>query len=132
MRLTGDKRAAAGRWGVHVVEIVKQSDSFLFRPGSVGWGGNGGFHALNLVAQMGPARIVLVGYDMRVDLGLHWHGPHPRGMNNPAARNVARWRRCVDDAAGPIARLGVEVINCSPVSALQAYPKRDFLEVFAC
>ncbi len=87
----------------------------------LGWGGNSGFHALNLAVQFGARRIVLVGYDMTVRNGLHWHGAHPRGMNNPTETNTRRWARVLDDQAERIASLGVEVLNASPVSALTAY-----------
>lgn len=100
--------------------------------GVLGWGGNGGFHALNLAVQFGAKRIVLVGYDMRCDLGLHWHGKHPTGLNNPTPRNVERWRRVIDEAAPILAALGVTVINASPVSMLTAYPKMSLSEALEC
>ena len=114
------------------MRIVKNDDRLSLVPGTVGWAGNGGFHALNLAAQMAPRRILLVGFDMRTDRGLHWHGPHPAGLNNPKAQSAERWRVCTDAAAGALARLGVEVINCSAVSALTAYPKMDFMEAIGC
>jgi len=66
---------------------------------------------------------VLVGYDMRVDRGTHWHGDHPDGLNNPADVNVRRWRQILDAQAPLLNEMGVSVINVSPVSALEAYPK---------
>lgn len=60
---------------------------------------------------------------MRTDKGLHWHGNHEKGLNNPTKDNVARWRRVTDAAAPLLDALGVTVINCSPISALQSYPK---------
>lgn len=110
-----------------LVTLVRNDDTLLFnRYGEIGWGGNGGFHALNLALQFGARRIILVGYDMRVDRGVHWHGEHPKGMNNPAAANVTRWRQVLDRQAGLLKRLGIEVLNASPVSALESYPKVDF------
>lgn len=105
--------------------------------GKIGWGRNGGFQALNLVVQFGCKRILLVGFDMRIDLGLHWHGKHPtmvkdkggklqKGLFNPHAEQVKRWRKAMDGAKATLDRLGVTVINCSPVSALTAYPKMKF------
>lgn len=109
---------------MRAVTLVRNCDRLLFnRFGEIGWGGNGGFHALNLAIQFGARRIVLVGYDMRVDHGTHWHGDHPKGMNNPAAVNVKRWRQVLDAQAGLLKEMGVEVLNASAVSALEAYPK---------
>lgn len=96
--------------------------------GEVGWGGNSGFQAINLAVQFGAKKIVLVGYDMRVDRGLHWHPDHPRGMHNPTARNVERWRRVTDGAAELLRALKIEMINASAVSSLRAYPKMSLAE----
>ena len=81
---------------------------------------------MNLAVQFGARKVVLVGFDMRVDQGTHWHGDHPKGLNNPAEVNVARWRRVLDRQADKLNRLGVEVLNASPVSSLTAYPKIEF------
>jgi len=109
---------------VKPISVVRNDDSLRFeRFGEVGWGGNSGFHAINLAVQFGAKRIVLVGYDMRLDGGIHWHGRHGNGLHNPSNSNVARWRRVIDEAAPLLTRLGVEVVNTSPVSALTAYPK---------
>lgn len=90
--------------------------------GVVGDGGNSGFQAINLAAQFGAARIVLVGFDMRLDRGVHWHGKHPPGLNNPHDIHLTRWRRAIDGAAPNLAALGIQVWNASPVSALTAFP----------
>lgn len=127
------ERKAADDWGLGYVHCMKPDDRVYLEPkGTVGWGGNSGFHCLNLAVQFGVKRVLLVGYDMRCDKGLHWHPDHPRGMNNPSVKNVERWRRAVDNAAKVILPLGIEVVNCSPISALQAYPKMDFAEALGC
>lgn len=119
-------------WGVHKITVVRSTDRLLVGNfGEIGWGGNSGFGALNLAVQFGVRRIVLVGFDMRIDKGLHWHGPHKGGLHNPNPANVARWRRCIDEAAPVLEALGVTVVNASPVSALAAYPKVDFAEAIA-
>lgn len=99
------------------------------KKGVIGSGGNGGFQALNLAVQFGCKQIVIVGYDMRIDRGAHWHGPHGRGLNNPTAAMVAKWARAFDDNAPRLADLGVEVLNASPVSALAKFRKVNLLDV---
>ena len=101
-------------------------------PGVIGDGGNSGFQAINLAAQMGASQIVLVGFDMRIDAGLHWHGRHLHGLNNPREANVLRWRRRLDDAAGSLAERGIDVVNASQVSMLKGYRMADLGEVLAC
>lgn len=132
VKLCGDAKAARRGWA-EKIKIRRNGDLLnLTEPGTVGWGGNSGFHALNLAIQFGARRILLLGFDMRVDLGLHWHGAHPQGMNNPSAGNAERWRRALDDLSEVIAALGVEIVNCSPVSALRNYPKLSLPEALEC
>lgn len=119
------------RWGVQPVEIRRIDRLDLGKLGRVGWGGNSGFHVLNLAVQMQPARIVLVGYDMQIEDGLHWHGAH-EGLNNPQARDAARWRRVIDATAPTIKALGVQVFNASERSALTAFPKVALEEALRC
>lgn len=105
------------------VRLFRVDRLLLDPPGQIGSGGNSGFQALNLALQFGARRIILVGYDLRVDKGVHWHGPHPRGFNNPAASNCARWRKILDDQAPLLEAIGVDVINASAVSSLTAFRK---------
>jgi len=107
-----------------------RSDGLKFdQSGVVGAGGNSGFQALNLAVQFGGKRILLVGYDMRVDLGEHWHASHPMPLSNPHPNdNLPRWRRALDGAAGCLKEKGVAVVNCSMVSTLTAYPKMTIEE----
>ena len=98
--------------------------------GRIGWGGNGGFQALNLAVQFGAVRIILVGYDMTLDHGVHWHGKHPKGLHNPVPGAVARWRRVLEKSAPILRAAGITVINASERSALVAYAKMSLLEAF--
>ncbi|TJV20605.1 MAG: hypothetical protein E5Y04_31665 [Mesorhizobium sp.] len=132
LKITQDP-VAASQWGLRRVALERGSDRLqLDRPGTIGSGGNSGFQALNLAVQFGARKVILVGYDMRIDLGIHWHGKHPRLMNNPSTKNVERWRRCLDNAAEMLAHLGIAVINCSPVSTLSRFPKMSLEEALAC
>lgn len=91
-------------------------------------GGNSGFQLLNLLLQTGAARLILVGYDLNVAGGIHWHGPHPARLNNPKAEALARWAEALDAQAAAIAAMGVEVINATPASSLAAFPKQSLAE----
>jgi hypothetical protein len=129
LKVSQDEKIERTPWGIHRVKVQRNRDQLLVAElGVIGWGGNGGFQALNLAVQFGARRIILVGYDMRLDKGLHWHGRHPAGLNNPTDKNVARWRRAVDDAAPALRALGIEVINTSMESALGNYPKMSLGE----
>lgn len=101
---------------------------FLFEKfGEIGWGGNSGFHAINLAIQFGLRSIVLVGFDMSIVKGYHWHGRHPAGLNNPKQDGVDKWRANLDAQAPVLDKMGVKLLIGSPNSALTAYPKLDFM-----
>jgi hypothetical protein len=97
-------------------------------PGEIGWGGNGGFHAINLAIQWGAKRVVLLGIDCSLEGGVHWHGRHGYGLNNPKVASVEKWRTRLDAQAPVLRRMGIEVVIGSPGSALTAYPKVDLWE----
>jgi hypothetical protein len=116
---------------IHRVFIPdRKRDTIVMEPlGHIGAGGNSGFQALNLAAQFGARRILLVGFDMRIDLGSHWHPPHYPPLSNPHDRdNLPRWRKAIDGASECFSALGIEVINCSDVSMLKSYPKMTIEE----
>lgn len=134
LKITQDGNVCSQFRDVMRISVNRKTDRILTEtPGLVGWAGNGGFQALNLAVQFGPPRvIVLVGFDMRLDRGLHWHGRHGRGLNNPREQNVIRWRRALNDAAQQLADLGILVINASEHSALTAYRKMPLEEALQC
>lgn len=128
LKITQDK-LAYDEFGIHRVICERHHENLVIdRPGFVGWGGNSGFHCMNLNVQFGVVKIILVGFDMHLRNGFHWHGPHPDGLNNPTDANVARWRRTMDANAPIFKRLGIQVINTSMGSALTQYPKMSLLE----
>lgn len=101
--------------------------------GRIGYGGNSGFQAINLAIQCGVSKIVLVGFDMDLDRGVHWHGLHANKLNNPPRKRLAKWRERLDAVAPAIAAMGIEVINTSELSALTAYRKSTLHEALnAC
>lgn len=90
-------------------------------------GGHSGFQALNLAVQFGAKRILLVGFDMTLANGAHWK-EDDRGVGKADAGRVRSWREAMDACAPQFKELGVDVINCTPRSALTAYPKMPLPE----
>jgi len=133
LKVVHEKAAVAKFPDLKRVDVARFGNELLVKtPGLLGAGGNSGFQALNLVVQFGVKHIILIGYDMRVDYGTHWHQRHPYPLSNPdAAGNIPRWRKSVDGAARKLAELGVTVVNCSMVSELVAYPKMPLEKVLA-
>jgi hypothetical protein len=132
LKMSIDVRACSTWEGIKHIDCRKVTDiANLEQVNSVGWGGNSGFHALQIAVKAGCSKVLLVGLDASVEHGLHWHGSHPDGMANPRRGTVARWVRAIDGAAPRIKEMGVRVFNCSSISALRAYPKMLFEEALA-
>lgn len=133
LKVTQDNRAHQIFRDVRRVVSARVDALLLAQKGVIGWGGNSGFQAINLAVQWGAKRLILVGYDMTLAGGSHWHGDHAGTgrCTDPNVANVARWCRAVDGIAPHLASAGVSVANCSPVSRLQAYPKETFAEALA-
>lgn len=91
-------------------------------PAVIHTGSNSGFQALNLAILGGAKRILLLGYDMQATGGkAHWFGNHPGSLNRSSPYDVFRKAFC--DAADQIAKLGIEVVNCSSETSLTCFPR---------
>lgn len=93
-------------------------------------GHNSGFQALNLAVLAGAKRIILLGYDggPSKEGKTHWFGDHPR----PTPQ--AFWPYChqaMSAAESALLDAGVEVLNCSPGSAINSFRKVGIKDVFA-
>lgn len=85
-------------------------------------GQNSGFQAINLAVLAGAKRIVLLGYDMKTaGAKSHWFGDHPI---QTAPSVFSAMINNFPSLVKPLAKLGVEVLNCTPGSALECFPKR--------
>lgn len=122
---------ACDQFGCVRVEIpTPMRDELLFgKTGAVGGGGNSGFQALNLAAQLGARRVLLVGIDCQDRSGAHWYGRNNwQGGGNPGENNFKRWRAAFMTAAKQLEERGVEVVNASPLTDVKAFPKRSIAE----
>ena len=118
--------------GVVPIDIPDpKSDKLLFGPvGVVASGRNSGFQALNLAVQFGMRRGLLIGYDATDRSGIHYYGRNAWPMaNNPTQENFARWQSAFHAASIELKRLGIDIINASPYSALKCFRKLSVSEV---
>lgn len=84
-------------------------------------GRNSGYQAMNLAVHATPARIALLGYDMRFKDGkAHFHGDHPIRSHEPDFAGFAKRFRTM---LPQLQALGIEALNCSPISLIDAFPK---------
>lgn len=115
-----------------IIGHKKDDQLRLDEPCVIGSGGNSGFQALNLALQFGASRLLLIGFDFSDRSGAHYYGRNGWPMaNNPTADNFRRWLQSLTANAGELQRLGVDVINAAPFSALQCFRKRSVAEAIA-
>lgn len=124
LKVTPDKDAAK-QHRLNLIRLVgdqgpSRDEITIAEPGLVARGGNSAFQLTNIVLQFGVRRILWLGLDCR---GKHWHGDHPIPLRNPTPQRLAIWAATFDALATRLRQMGAEVVNCSEMSALQAYPK---------
>ena len=83
-----------------------------------GW--NSAFQAMNIAVLQGATRVLLLGVDLHDGGGAHFFGEHPPGLQRKSP--WATFRKAFTISAPILAGIGVEVINCSPTSALTCFP----------
>lgn len=94
--------------------------------------GNSGMQAVNLAYLWGFERIVMLGFDMKLGPKgeRHHHPDHPAPMVQ--AQTFFEWIHKAEKVARDFReKTRVEVLNCTPGSALTCFPVRDWKEVLA-
>lgn len=132
LKLTQDKNVPRQFPDVQRVEVLNRVNDLVFSPlGVIGNAKNSGFQALNCAIHMGAREIGLVGYDCTLMKGVHWHGRHVPGLNNPSQAGVDKWREHLDRQAPALKHVGIKITVASTFSALEAYEKCTFEELVA-
>lgn len=110
----------AERWTASV-GAARQFDLHLHLARSGAY--NTGARMIELAAELGAARVLLLGFDCSIEDGTHWHGDHTR-TGNPDAKAVAHWH----EQFGAVARAvgeSTKVVNCSRKTTLTCFPRND-------
>jgi hypothetical protein len=90
------------------------------RPTFLSTGANSGYAALCLAVKLGAARVLLYGYDMAPRNGRYRRHDYPANLNSKP--RFAEWIPRYRTLALELKRRGVDVINCTPGSALTCFP----------
>lgn len=87
-------------------------------PKAIKTGSNSGYQAINIATLSGAKRVILLGYDCkRTGSAMHFFGNHPDGTEPPYALMQTRYKTMPPE----LEKLGVEVVNCTPGSALTMF-----------
>jgi hypothetical protein len=103
-------------------------DGLEENPTGIRHGQNSGYQAINIAYHLGATRIVLLGYDMKPNGNqVHWHTEHPSPTSPDifARAMLPHFPTLVE----PLKQRGVEVINCTPDSALTCWPMKRLEEI---
>lgn len=106
------------------VQMLKSTggEGLELAPTGLRTGHNSGYQAINLAVHFGAKRIVLLGYDMRGD---HFFGPHPDGSKPNFHLCLSAFPTLVQ----PLKAAGVEIYNCTPSTAINAFPRATLAHV---
>lgn len=121
-------QAGAQRWQLH---LAKSSGKPGLGTERVHLNGNSGFQAINLATLFGATKVVLLGFDMRPadDGRQHWFGEHPAPLVRVCLFD--EWIRKARPMAEDAKAQGIDIVNCTPGSALDAFRRGDLLEELA-
>lgn len=89
----------------------RSGDGLSLDPTTIRTGGHGGYQAVNLAVHFRPRRIVLIGYD--------------------ASGHFADYNEYYRSLIAPLADLGIEIVNASRVSAIDAFPRVTLADALA-
>lgn len=127
-------------WVKYTGRDTRHPKGISTNPKMISWNGNSGAAAISLAAHLGVKRIILLGFDMKLDDAgkQHWHDlyhrlenlkqqPVPNQRNKPGGLPFNRHLLGFPEIAKDAKRMGIEIINACPESAIQ-----DFKKVNVC
>ena len=93
-------------------------------PKKVSWNYNSGAAAINLAVHLGAKKIVLLGFDMKLqNNNQHWHNVYNTSNKKRFHLPFERHLRGFPNIAKDAEKLGVEILNASPDSAITVFKK---------
>lgn len=108
---------------------VTGNEGYDATPGTIRTGGNSAYQSLHIAVQAGARRVLLCGVDLHVRAGSHHHGDHPGALRNPSQVDLKNMVTRFRSLKEPMKKMGVEVLNCSLDSDLDAFPKAEIEEL---
>jgi hypothetical protein len=131
LKVTCHNGANGEKWVKFLARDGRKPRGISTAPNLVSWNSNSGAAAISVAAWAGAKRIILLGFDMRLgnDNRQHFHNVYGKGpvMPNDERRKrklpFDRHMRAFPEIAADANRLGIEIINCCPDSAIENFRK---------
>jgi hypothetical protein len=106
------------QWSVRLLRNLGKSGFDPDDLSGVHAGCNSGYQAVQLAIKAGAKRVLLLGFDMRGD---HFFGSHPAHLQDSDPHVFSRFIAEFEKVAPLYAEHGVDVVNCTPGSALHCF-----------
>ena len=98
------------------------------KDGVIRWNSHSGGIAINLAALLGVKEVCLLGFDMKADEKgrTHWHSQY-KGKTKP--NSFVTFQKSFQFIARDAKKLGIEIVNVNPDSAIEEFPKVSLGEI---
>jgi hypothetical protein len=121
-------------WIKYVAKDSTHSRGISPNPKMISWNGNSGAAAISLAVHTGAKRIVLLGFDMKLNGNndQHWHNIYGKAhLDETKMRKLPfdRHLRGFPVIAQDAKQMGVEILNANPDSAINDFPKFSVKEL---
>ena len=125
VKVSCSRRADRQIWLKYVPMNPEKKLGITTKPNVISWNENSGSAAVNVAVHTGAKRIFLLGFDMKLSENKeqHWHKLYS-GAKPPFARHMLGFPEMAKDAK----KLGIEIFNVSPDSAITVFPKLTLQE----
>ena len=121
--LAGDMRWQAPL--LRYIPVRAGYSKMLFAGRDLGAGSNSAFQAANLAVRWGAKRLILLGVDCHSP-NRHWHGNHTFAEAPHQKKSLMKtWLRSWEMAREQLIERKIEIVNCSPGSALKVFQRTD-------
>ena len=138
IKITCHSGAKSESWIKYLGRDGRKPRGISSAPHLVSWNQNSGAAAISVAAWAGAKRIILLGFDMKLngDNRQHWHNLYGRGVINTTDEKkrrklpFERHLKSFDEIAQDAQSKGIEIINASPDSAITQFRKvtvKEFL-----
>lgn len=117
----------AKKYDLTVVKCIYRSSFPESKDDPIACFHHSGAQAIQVAWQYGATKIILIGYDMQLGNGgkIHWFGNYTK----PGLRNTPNayrsWIKHHEKIQTGLEKKGIEVINCSKITAIPYYKKMD-------
>jgi hypothetical protein len=127
----GAYRSEGIRWVKVLQKNPKKLEGISSHPTTVCWNSNSGAAAISVAANAGAARIILLGFDMKLsDDGCQWwHTIYTGGAKARKKQPFERHLRGFDAIARDAKRRKIEIINASPKSAIKQFRRVNVKDI---